>query len=131
MPSGALFGSSSALGGGSGGSKHLVEFRAGRMNLKDRMMHPDNRKGFLYVYQSDDSLMHFCWKDRTSGAIEDDLIIFPDDCEFMKVSQCTTGRVFVLKFKSSSRKLFFWMQVIIKYYINIMVFLYLVTIIPV
>jgi len=40
-----------------------------------------------------------------------DLIIFPDDCEFKKVSQCTTGRVFVLKFKAGSKRLFFWMQV--------------------
>ena len=47
---------------------------------------------------------------RTSGKVEDDLIIFPDDIEFVKVPACTTGRVFVLKFKSSSRRLFFWMQ---------------------
>ncbi|KAL3889120.1 hypothetical protein ACJMK2_001475, partial [Sinanodonta woodiana] len=39
-----------------------------------------------------------------------DLIIFPDDVEFKHVTQCTTGRVFVLKFKSSTRKFFFWMQ---------------------
>merc|ERR1719378_1894536 len=54
--------------------------------------------------------MHFCWKDRTSGNVEDDLIIFPDDIEFKRVTQCTTGRVYILKFKSSSRKFFFWMQ---------------------
>merc|ERR1719206_454966 len=54
--------------------------------------------------------MHFCWKDRTSGTVEDDLIIFPDDIEFKKLAQCTTGRAFILKFKSSSRKFFFWMQ---------------------
>ncbi|KAK2720082.1 hypothetical protein QYM36_004104 [Artemia franciscana] len=41
---------------------------------------------------------------------EQDLIIFPDDCEFKKVPQCTTGRVFLLKFKSSGKKIFFWMQ---------------------
>ena len=40
-----------------------------------------------------------------------DLIIFPDDIEFKHVKACTTGRVFVLKFKSSTRKFFFWMQV--------------------
>merc|ERR1712004_592018 len=62
------------------------------------------------VEQGDDQLMHFKWKDRSSGNIEDDLIIFPDDVEFKKVSQCTTGRVFLLKFKSTTRKLFFWMQ---------------------
>lgn len=42
--------------------------------------------------------------------VADDLIIFPDDCEFKKVDQCKDGRVFVLKFKSSNRKLFFWSQ---------------------
>merc|ERR1711981_1249160 len=62
------------------------------------------------VEQGEDQLMHFKWKDRTSGTVEDDLIIFPDDVEFKKVSQCTTGRVFILKFKNSTRKLFFWMQ---------------------
>merc|ERR1712088_280853 len=62
------------------------------------------------VEQGDDQLMHFKWKDRTTSTVEDDLIIFPDDVEFKKVSQCTTGRVFILKFKSTSRKLFFWMQ---------------------
>lgn len=40
-----------------------------------------------------------------------DLIIFPDDCEFKRVPQCTTGRVYVLKFKAGSKRLFFWMQV--------------------
>ena len=39
-----------------------------------------------------------------------DLIIFPDDIEYKNVAQCTTGRVFVLKFKLSNRKFFFWMQ---------------------
>lgn len=56
------------------------------------------------------SLTHFCWKDRTTGTVEDDLIVFPDDCEFKKVDQCKDGRVYMLKFKSSNRKLFFWVQ---------------------
>ncbi|XP_060604796.1 proteasomal ubiquitin receptor ADRM1-B-like [Ruditapes philippinarum] len=106
MATGALFGNAS----GRSQSKNLVEFRAGKMYMKGKMVHPDKRKGLVYVYQSDDSLMHFCWKDRTSGSIEDDLIIFPDDIEFKHVKQCTTGRVYVLKFKSSTRKFFFWMQ---------------------
>lgn len=108
--SGPIFGSTSALGGSSGGNRHLVEFRAGRMNLVNKMVHPDNRKGMVYVYQADDGLIHFCWKDRTTGNVEDDLIVFPDDCEFKKIENVKNGRVFVLKFKSSSRRLFFWMQ---------------------
>ncbi|KAL0268198.1 UNVERIFIED_CONTAM: hypothetical protein PYX00_010228 [Menopon gallinae] len=107
MPgSAALFGNATSRNQ----SKNLVEFKAGKMVMKGKMVHPDKRKGLLYVYQSDDSLMHFCWKDRTTGTVEDDLIIFPDDCEFKRVEQCTTGRVYVLKFKSSSRKFFFWLQ---------------------
>lgn len=100
-------------GGGSrntNASKALVEFRAGKMNMSGNLVTPDKRKGMVMVEQTDDQLMHFKWKDRTSGNIEDDLIIFPDDVEFKKVPQCTTGRVFILKFKNSSRKLFFWMQ---------------------
>lgn len=108
--SGPIFGNTSALGGSSGGNRHLVEFRAGRMNMVGKMVHPDTRKGLVYMYQAEDGLIHFCWKDRTTGNIEDDLIIFPDDCEFKKIDQCKTGRVYLLKFKSSSRKLFFWLQ---------------------
>ncbi|XP_018562043.1 proteasomal ubiquitin receptor ADRM1 homolog isoform X1 [Anoplophora glabripennis] len=111
MPAGgALFGSSTTGPGSTGGNKHLVEMRAGKMNLKGRMVYPDKRKGLLYVYQSEDSLMHFCWQDRTTGIVEDDLIIFPDDCEYIKVPQCTTGRAYLLKFKSSNKKFFFWLQ---------------------
>lgn len=107
MSSNALFGSS---GGAARGVKNLVEFKAGKMTLKDKMVQPDKRKGLVYVYQSEDSLMHFCWKDRTSGIVEDDLMIFPDDIETKRVAQCTTGRVFLMKFKSSNKKFFFWMQ---------------------
>ncbi|XP_076437768.1 proteasomal ubiquitin receptor ADRM1-B-like [Babylonia areolata] len=102
----ALFGNTA----GRSQSKNLVEFRAGKMVMKGKMVHPDKRKGQVYVHQSDDALMHFCWKDRSSGTVEEDLIIFPDDVEFRHVPQCTTGRVYVLKFKSSQRRLFFWMQ---------------------
>ena len=67
----------------------------------------DRRKGLYCIYQSDNSLMHFCWKDGPSGTIEDDLIIFP---EIKKLPQCTSGITFILKFKSSTRKFFFGMQ---------------------
>lgn len=66
MASGALFGTSGRVQ-----SKHLVEFRAGKMILKGSTVTPDKRKGVVYVHQSDDSLIHFCWKDRSSGIVED------------------------------------------------------------
>ena len=67
MASGALFGGSS----GRSQSKNLVEFRAGKMFMKGKMVHPDKRKGTVYLNQSEDNLMHFCWKDRTTGTTED------------------------------------------------------------
>lgn len=68
--SSALFGASQTAR-----SKNLVEFKAGKMNLKNKTVLPDKRKGLVYVYQSDDSLMHFCWKDRTTGIVEDVILI--------------------------------------------------------
>ncbi|CDW54285.1 proteasomal ubiquitin receptor ADRM1 [Trichuris trichiura] len=91
-------------------TSHLVEFRAGKMTVRGTTVYPDKRKGLVYVHQSHDSLMHFCWKDRGTGTVEDDLILFPEEVEFVFVPQCTTGRVYLLKFKNSSRKYFFWMQ---------------------
>jgi len=52
-------------------SKNLVEFKAGKMSMRGKMVYPDKRKGLLYIHQSDDSLIHFCWKDRSSGVVED------------------------------------------------------------
>lgn len=63
----ALFGNTA----GRNQSKNLVEFKAGKMSMKGKMVYPDKRKGLLYIHQSDDSLIHFCWKDRTSGIVED------------------------------------------------------------
>lgn len=68
-----LFGN---LGSDSSGSKNLVEFRAGKMHLRGTTVTADKRKGQVYVHQSDDSLMHFCWKDRTSGIVEDVRILY-------------------------------------------------------
>jgi hypothetical protein len=62
----ALFGSN--IGSS---SKNLVEFRAGKMKLNGTTVTADKRKGLVYVFQGEDSLMHFCWKDRSTGTVED------------------------------------------------------------
>lgn len=64
-----MFGRQGGLSSSSGSGSNLVEFRAGRMNLIGKMVHPDTRKGLVYLTQSDDGLMHFCWKDRTTGKV--------------------------------------------------------------
>jgi len=73
--SGALFGSSAGSGGAGGrggvGGKNLLEFRAGKMTMKGKMVTADKRKGLLYINQAEDGLMHFCWKERTKPATED------------------------------------------------------------
>lgn len=55
-------------------------------------------------------LRHHCKCNAIFRFLFQDLIIFPDDIEYKRVKQCTTGRVYILKFKSSTRKFFFWMQ---------------------
>jgi len=56
---------------GRSASKNLLEFKAGKMNLNGTTVTADKRKGLVYLYQSDDSLMHFCWKDRGTSKVED------------------------------------------------------------
>jgi hypothetical protein len=65
--SGGLFG----RGVTSNANKNLIEFRAGKMSIQGNMVKPDKRKGLVYVYQSEDTLNHFCWKDRTTNTVED------------------------------------------------------------
>ncbi|KAF9318217.1 adhesion regulating molecule 1 [Linnemannia elongata] len=110
-------------------SKILLQFKAGRC-FRDgttNTVKPDATKGYcnapfvplspgmhptsrLVYMEEEDGLLHFFWKNRTTNLVEDDLILFPGDAELLKVDECTTGRVVVLKFKSSSQKLFFWLQ---------------------
>ncbi|CAO3628223.1 unnamed protein product [Mucor fragilis] len=61
--------------------------------------------------QGEDRLLHLYWKERkTQSVVEDDLIIFPDEAEFRQITQCTTGRVYLLQFKTSNERHFYWMQ---------------------
>ncbi|KAL3269626.1 hypothetical protein HHI36_008690 [Cryptolaemus montrouzieri] len=96
--------------GSTNGHRHYVEMKAGKMNKKDNWVYPDKRKGLLYIYQNSEALMHFCWKNRLTNDVEDDLIIFPGDCSYSRVRQCTTGRVYLLKFNNSLVRKFYWLQ---------------------
>ena len=89
----------------------LHSFKAGKLNRVEgtNRVKPDPRKGLVYLEEVDD-LLHLYWKDRTTGSVEEDLIIFPDEAEMVKVKESPSGRVFALKFSSSSQILFFWMQ---------------------
>ncbi|KAG0240845.1 hypothetical protein BGW41_006600 [Actinomortierella wolfii] len=90
---------------------NLLQFKAGRCFREGdtKTVRPDPTKGLVYMAE-DDGLLHFYWKNRTTNTVDDDLILFPGDAEIVPVPQCTTGRVIMLQFKSSSQKLFFWLQ---------------------
>lgn len=92
-------------------SPYLLEFKAGRMKREGKMVTADTRKGIVAIHQADDSLMHFVWKDRKNNRSDEDsdLIVFPEEAEFRKVKQ-TDQRVYMLIFKGSNKKFFFWMQ---------------------
>eukprot|EP00005_Dracoamoeba_jomungandri_P005178 CAMPEP_0174261442 /NCGR_PEP_ID=MMETSP0439-20130205/11433_1 /TAXON_ID=0 /ORGANISM="Stereomyxa ramosa, Strain Chinc5" /LENGTH=320 /DNA_ID=CAMNT_0015345917 /DNA_START=32 /DNA_END=994 /DNA_ORIENTATION=- len=94
-----------------GRGKPLVEFKAGKMLVRGKMVTPDTRKGLVQLNQEADGLMHFVWKDRGTKLTETDLIVFPEDgIEFKRIKQCTTGRVYLLEWQQTGRRLFFWMQ---------------------
>ncbi|KAL3658775.1 hypothetical protein V7S43_016144 [Phytophthora oleae] len=98
------------------GRNELVSFNAGKMTVKPSangkfLVTPQLEKGKVCLSRGDDQLLHFQWVDRQTGASPEDFIIFPDDAHFAKVE---TGRpddrVYILQYKNSSRRFFFWMQ---------------------
>eukprot|EP00439_Symbiodinium_sp_Y106_P079925 s1037_g18.t1 len=87
-----------------------VEFRAGRMDWDGRMVTADKRKGKILLYTSEeDQLTHFQWMDRNKNEVVTDLIVI-NDAYMEKVQKCTSGRAYILRFTSSDKKMFFWMQ---------------------
>lgn len=90
--------------------EHLLEFKAGRMNLIDKQVKPDVRHGMIYMHLDASEHLHFCWKDRHAKYPELDIITEPGNLEFLHVESCKTGRIYVLKYKNAIDRYFFWMQ---------------------
>ncbi|GLB38461.1 putative proteasome complex subunit Rpn13 ubiquitin receptor [Lyophyllum shimeji] len=90
----------------------LLAFKAGRAFRRPgtNFVDPQPEKGAIVLTNSEDGLLHFTWKNRRTGEVQEDLILFPSDASFVKVPQATGGRVYVLKFSSSDQRHFFWMQ---------------------
>jgi len=91
------------------GTSALLTMKAGKMQLAGSTVTPDARKGVVMIRKSEDGLMHFVWKDRTTNNVEDDLIIFHGDAQLKHVPQCKDGFAMLLEF-ATGRRLFFWSQ---------------------
>lgn len=76
---------------------------------------PSPTPGYVYLYSEDD-LVHFCWRPRDAPLDnpELDLVMIPSDGTFTPYKpsgkNATNGRIFVLKFSSSSQRYLFWLQ---------------------
>lgn len=90
----------------------LVEFKAGMLTKVGTTVTADDRKGILQITSDPDldGCAKLKWLDRRSRNTLEELMIFPNDAEWVKVDQVKDGRVYVLKFKGSDRRFFFWMQ---------------------
>ncbi|KAK7427721.1 hypothetical protein QQZ08_005827 [Neonectria magnoliae] len=101
----------------------IITFKAGQCQIDTlstpHKVKPQPEPGYLYLYSEDD-LVHFCWRKRSDPPDEPelDLIMVPTDGSFLpyeynKTPQPTAktdGRIFVLKFSSSSQRYLFWLQ---------------------
>lgn len=78
--------------------------------------------GYIYLY-SEDELIHFCWRPRSAPLSDPelDLVMVPTDGSFTPYEPTsaeipsnprkpTNGRIYVLKFSSSSQRHLFWLQ---------------------
>ncbi|KAI1176734.1 proteasome complex subunit Rpn13 ubiquitin receptor-domain-containing protein [Nemania sp. FL0916] len=99
----------------------IITFKAGKCDL-DTSGKPYKVKalpapGYIYLYHEDD-LIHFCWRERSVPLDEPDLdlVMVPTDGHFIPYeaeagqTPHTNGRIFVLKFLSSSTRYLFWLQ---------------------
>lgn len=90
-------------------SNFRIEINAGKCIYDGNMLKPDKRKGKLVLYKAYDNLCHVQWISRENNKVEDDLIII-DDAYLKRIEECKTGRVYMLNFIYSGKKLYFWMQ---------------------
>ncbi|KAL7815325.1 proteasome complex subunit Rpn13 ubiquitin receptor domain-containing protein [Trichoderma aethiopicum] len=101
----------------------IITFKAGQCDVdtssKPYKVTPLPEPGYIYLYSEDD-LVHFCWR-RRNQPLDDpelDLVMVPTDGSFLPYDSKTSpqptaktnGRIFVLKFASSSQRHLFWLQ---------------------
>lgn len=97
----------------------FLTFEAGcaDYNEETKQVTPRPGPGKIIVNRdSDEGLTYLSWEPRDGFSPPDDYPLFdlyaliPGDAQWAHVKQCNTGRIFVLKFQSSNKREFFWMQ---------------------
>ena len=96
--------------------------KAGIMKDVNGSVSADPRKGWLVVTREDDELLRLYWKERKETefdhqgqallleeSAEECLVLFPEDAELIHLRD-KPGRIFLLKFHTSAKRVFFWMQ---------------------
>lgn len=100
-------------------SEKILTFNAGRADYDEatKTVKPLAGPGKVIVNRDpDESYLYFSWEPRDKFEPPEDFpqfetyALIPGDARWSHVKQCTSGRVFALKFLSSDKKEFFWMQ---------------------
>ncbi|KIV97652.1 hypothetical protein PV10_01371 [Exophiala mesophila] len=92
----------------------ILTFKAGLCDLDTSTTPPKVKPlptpGYLYLY-ADDDLIHLCWRPRSTPVDQPelDLLMLPQDGTFVPY-QKANGRIYALKFSSSSQRHLFWLQ---------------------
>lgn len=100
-------------------SQTVISFKAGYAEYDQTThvvtCHPGSGR-VTVTRETDDPYLYFSWSPR-DGFVPppnftplDSFVLIPGDAKWSHVKQCTTGRVFALKFASSELREFFWMQ---------------------
>jgi len=107
-------------------SRTMMAFKAGRAFRRPgtNFVDPSPVKGAIVLCRDESLLVHFMWKDRTTGEVGEDLILFPEDAKFEKVSQSSWGRTYVLKFESSDQKHFVRVTMYCTFGLSLIYFIY-------
>jgi len=98
------------------GNTTLLEFKAGICSAAPQgdgkfRIEADERKGRISLVSGTDGAIHLYFKLRPSGEVVEDILVFPNNQTFSKVDTGRSGdRVYLLQFKRSTRRFFFWMQ---------------------
>ncbi|MCJ1227810.1 hypothetical protein MMC12_004469 [Toensbergia leucococca] len=102
----------------------IITFKAGICDLDTNVtppkVLPKPTPGFIYLWEEDD-LIRFCWRPRSASSSQPELelIMVPCDGTFAPYERSrpdatskppTNGRIYVLKFRSSSQRHLFWLQ---------------------